>query len=246
MWRRVRLSELPISRVRPAYTQVSDQLRDLIIRGDLIAGSRLPAETELSVMFGVSRSTVREALRTLASRDLVHTKRGVHGGTFVSEPNADNLGGYIAAMLGLLTGTSEISIDELLEARSLFEVPAARLAAERRTEEQLERMRDSLAAPHHVDLGHNFEGHKEFHLLVMEASGNRLLKVITQPVFSVLRTRFLRDQAPHDFWVCVVEDHHHLFDAIEAKDPERASKLMIDHLARLRETYQSIDLASHL
>lgn len=237
-------SELSIVRVRPAYTQVSDQLRDLIIRGDLKAGTRLPVETELSAMFGVSRSTVREALRTLASQDLVHTKRGVNGGTFVSEPNAENLGAYLEATLGLLTGVDEISIDELLEARSLFEVPAAQLAAQRRSDDQLGQLRQSLAMPHHVDLEHDFEGHKEFHRLIMEASGNRLLEVITQPIFGVLRTRFLRDQAPRDFWVCVSDDHRRIFDAIEAQDEAVAAEEMRTHLLRLRQTYETIDVAS--
>jgi GntR family transcriptional regulator, transcriptional repressor for pyruvate dehydrogenase complex len=234
---------IAVARVRPAYIQVSDQLRDLIIKGGLAPGERLPVETELSVMFGVSRSTVREALRTLSSQNLVTTRRGVNGGTFVAEPDADNLGAFLETSIGLLTGTAGISVAELLEARSLFEVPAASLAATRRTAEQLEFLRQSLAGAGQSGLSHNFEGHKEFHRLIMEVSGNRLLEVITRPIFSVLRTRFLRDQAPREFWVCVVDDHQKIFDAIEASDAESAGSLMQEHLDRLRVTYETIDVA---
>ena len=67
---------LSVDRVRPAYQQVADQLLARVLDGSLAAGDRLPAEGELAVAFGVSRSTVREAFRVLASRDLITTVRG--------------------------------------------------------------------------------------------------------------------------------------------------------------------------
>lgn len=237
---------LAIERVRPAYKQVSDQLRQLILRGDILPGDRLPVETDLAIQFGVSRSTVREALRSLASENLVITKRGVNGGSFVTEPNAESLSTYLETNLGMLAGRADISIDELLEARSFFEVPAAERAALRRTDEQLERLQTSLARPDQPGAGHDFEGHKDFHLAIMEASGNRLLTVVTRPIFSVLRTRFLRDQATAEFWRCVVTDHEEIYQAIELQDDSLAGRLMSEHLSRLRETYERIDIETNV
>lgn len=68
-------SSVQVSRIKPAYAQVAAQLRDLVVTGKLGPGDQLPAENELAAGFGVSRSTVREALRSLAAQDLVHTTR---------------------------------------------------------------------------------------------------------------------------------------------------------------------------
>ena len=137
-----------------------------------------------------------------------------------------------------------VSVDEILEARELFEVPAARLAALRRDEDQLRRLTATLASGADVDLAPDFEGHKDFHVAVMEASGNRLLEVIARPVFSVLRTRFMRDKASPEFWAAVVGDHQEIHDAIAAGDAEAAARLMRSHLERLRSMYERIDRAA--
>jgi GntR family transcriptional regulator, transcriptional repressor for pyruvate dehydrogenase complex len=233
---------LAVARVRPAYTQVAEQLRHLIIGGDVAPGDRLPVETDLATMFGVSRSTVREALRSLASENLVVTKRGVNGGTFVAEPSTDSLSSYMETSLGLLAGTADISVGELLEVRSFIEIPAVEQAAVRRTPEQLAFLKSCLHSHHGPLADHNFEGNRDFHVAIVEASGNRLLCVVANPIFTVLRTRFLRDRAPRDFWECVNTDHQEIYTAIERQDPQAAGDLMREHLSRLRETYEQIDI----
>ena len=248
-------SGLPVRRVLHAYQQVAHQLQDLITKGGLAPGERLPAEGKMAEQFGVSRSTVREALRGLSSQNLVHTKQGVNGGTFVTEPSADQTRTYLETTIGLLSGSEAITVDELLEARELFEVPAARLAATRRTSDQLEELKSALtpdsaatgqaesgqAKPGQANLAHNFEGHRNFHVAILKASGNRLLEVITLPLFNVLRTRFLRDTASPDFWLTVDHDHEDIYAAIETADADAAARLMSEHLRRLRALYERID-----
>jgi GntR family transcriptional repressor for pyruvate dehydrogenase complex len=136
---------LSVKRIRPAYEQVAEQLRELILNGTLSPGDQLPVEAELSAVFGVSRSTVREALRMLSSQSLIYTARGVTGGTFVAETSPDAISDFLETSIGLLSGSHEITADELLEARDLLEVPAARLAALRRTDEHLEAMRQAIS-----------------------------------------------------------------------------------------------------
>ena len=232
---------LPVSRVQPAYQQVAEQLQELIMKGTLTVGERLPAEGELAVHFGVSRSTVREALRGLSSQRLVQTRRGVNGGTFVVEPSAEHVQTYLETTIGLLSGADVVSVDEILEARELFEVPAARLAALRRDDEQLRRLKATLASGTEADLADDFDGHKQFHVAVMEASGNRLLEVIARPVFSVLRTRFVRDRASSQYWDGVVDDHQDIYEAVASSDAEAAARLMHNHLERLRSMYEHTD-----
>ncbi len=129
---------LGVARIQPAYEQVAGQLRALIQNGSIAVGERLPVETQLAAAFGVSRTTVREALRTLGSQGLVHTTRGPTGGTFVSYPDDERLQQSIEAHLGLLNGSARLTDVDYFDAREMIEVPCARLAAERRTDEHLQ------------------------------------------------------------------------------------------------------------
>ena len=87
----------------PAYQELANRLRDQILAGTFTPGDRLPIEPELSALYGVSRSTVREALRVLSSQNLVTTVRGVTGGTFVIRPEPDQISSYLQASFSLLT-----------------------------------------------------------------------------------------------------------------------------------------------
>ncbi len=125
------VARLRVQRVRPAYRQVADDLRGQIMRGAVAAGERLPSESELGIAFGVSRSTVREALRVLASEHLIETRRGVRGGSFVAAPDPARIVEDIGGALGVLVTTPHLRMEDLLEARLLLEPAAARLAAQR-------------------------------------------------------------------------------------------------------------------
>src|SRR3954468_6411786 len=181
---------LPVSRVKPAYRQVADQLRAQVLTGALAPGERLPNENELSVMFGVGRSTVREALRVLSSQHMVVTSRGVSGGSFVAHPDPDNISEFLVASLGLMSGSEAVSFRELLDVRELFEVPAAGLAARNRNAEQLKRLQTMVASDHPSDRPELWvEANVDFHLRLLEAGGNRLLAMMTAPIFTVLQAR---------------------------------------------------------
>ena len=224
---------LPVRRIGPAYQQVAEELRGLILSGELSPGARLPSEPELCASFGVSRSTVREALRVLSSQHLVTTQRGVTGGSFVATPEPRSVSDYLEASFALMAGADEVDVAQLLEAREILEVPAAGLAARRRSADDLAELRAAVDAGRHGD--------QRFHSLIVSACGNPLLDVVCQPVFAVLRDRFLRDQAPPSFWTRVNRDHIAILRAIEARDAEASSHQMRAHLARLAGTYRRID-----
>jgi DNA-binding FadR family transcriptional regulator len=225
-----------------AYQRVADELRALILAGDLPPGDRLPSEPDLTVRFGVGRSTIREALRVLSSENLIETSRGIGGGSFVVPPQPEQVTNYLERSLSMLTVANLVTVDELLAAREMLEVPAARLAAANASAAQIDEIRDSLPSkPDRQDLAHMFECNLNFHLRILESSGNRLLEVMTRPLFTVMRTRFLRDAAPKRFWRKVASDHESIFGAVEASDSDRAGEQMRQHLAHLRTTYERID-----
>ena len=224
------------SRIQPAYQQVADQLRLSILRGDIGRGERLPIESNLASMFGVSRSTVREALRVLSSERLVRTVRGVGGGSFVSQPDPGHVSDFLQTSIGLLTGTHQVSLQELIEARELLEVPAARLAAENATEESVARLRVLSTA----DLTGDAEGlgrSRDFHFELLDVAGNRLIAVMAGPVYSVLVQRYLRDNIPARTWSRLAGDHKAIVDAVAAGEADTTADLMRDHVGRVGKLY---------
>ena len=127
----------------PAYAVLAARLRERILSGDLQPGERLPGDAELTAEFGVGRSTIREALRSLASQNLIHTTRGVTGGSFVATPSVGHISEHLETGVALMTAAETVTVDQLMEVRNLMEVPAAGLAAFRRTEEDLAQLRDT-------------------------------------------------------------------------------------------------------
>lgn len=237
-------AELRVDRIQPAYAQVAGQLRELIVTGHLGAGDQLPTEAELATVFGVSRSTIREALRSLSAQNLVYTSRGVTGGTFVAEVDPNTVSDFLRTSLGLMSGTEAVSVADLLEARAALEVPAARFAAQRRSEPLLEQLKLNVEVPHIDDEAIRFDKNTEFHTLILEASGNRLFSIVASPIFEVLRSRFRRDDVPGDYWDTVDEDHREIYRQLVAGNAAAAESAMREHLSRLEPTYESIDIAS--
>lgn len=231
---------LKVARILPAYMQVAEQLRTKIMSGELPAGTRLPVENELAATFGVSRSTTREALRLLASQNLIVTSRGVGGGSWIAHPSTDQIADYLTATVGLLLGSQELTADNLLEARRLLEGPGARLAAARRSEDHLRELAASLAQADGVDTDEAFEPNRCFHLTILDAAQNPLLSVMARPVFTVLTNRFTRKVSSGEFWAQAYQDHVEIHSAILEGDPEAAEFAMIKHLDRLTDVYESV------
>lgn len=231
-------SGLAIRPIGPAYQQVAQQLRELIVGGELGPGARLPNETELSEMFKVSRGTVREALRVLSSQHLIRTSRGVSGGSFVAVPEPGHITDYLETSITMLAGTEMVTVEELLQARELLEIPAARLAAQHRTDDDLAALHEVV--DHELELlegNARFEERLRFHQGLLAASGNSLLLVITWPIFKVLRARFAREIESGPSWAQVAEAHREILQRVEAGDREGAAEAMRRHLLQLGELY---------
>jgi GntR family transcriptional repressor for pyruvate dehydrogenase complex len=234
---------LTVQRVRPGYRQVADELRAQIMSGVLGAGEKLPPETELCVIFGVSRSTVREGLRVLASQHLVETVRGVQGGTFVAVPDPLRVAEDVAGALGLLVMTPKLEVADLLEARLILEPPAARLAAERRNRETVEAIRIAAEAERDSRDPSHFAQHIGFHMTILMATNNLLLTFMGQPISEVLRTRLERTRVPAARWEEVDNAHLEIAEAIASGPGEEAEAMMRTHLVSLQPLYEASDIA---
>jgi DNA-binding FadR family transcriptional regulator len=221
------------------YELVAARLREQILDGELEEGRRLPKETVLAGEFGVSRATVREALRLLAAQGLIRTAKGAGGGSFVTMPSAVQLAESLRSGIGLLTIADDVTLEELLEARELLEVPAARLAARRRSADDLALLEAAIPdRPLRLPTQEQFVHNRDFHSCVIAACGNTLLSIAAQPVFAVLQTHLSRSRLGPS-WHRSINDHHReIASAIERGDESGAGEQMHYHLRWLRPYYE--------
>lgn len=227
------------------YQRLADELRRAILSGDFAPGQRLPVESELGEQYNVGRSTVREALRLLLSERLVVTMRGVGGGTFVVKPEPDMISDWLKTALTLLAAAERVTVEQLLAVREALELPATRAAALRCNHDQLQALAANTVAPEQaLEVGRGYKANRDFHVTVLKASGNPLLAATAEPLFTVLRDRFLRDAAPAGFWDEVAADHRRILAAIQRHDADAAGDAMEEHLLKLRSTYVLMDTAS--
>lgn len=225
----------------PAYSTVAARIRGRILSGELEPGARLPSEPELSAEFGVGRSTVREALKVLASQNLITTTRGVTGGSFVAVPTVNDISLHLETGVGLLAAVDTVSVDQLMEVRQMLEVPSTGIAAHRRSNALLDELRGTLFDPAEAVGSETYARNQEFHLVLLRMAQNPLLEVITAPVFRVLSRRFGRDRAPTGFWQCVDDDHRALLRVLEDGDSMAAMAAMRRHLDHLGDAYRQMD-----
>ncbi|PRI11604.1 FadR/GntR family transcriptional regulator [Leucobacter massiliensis] len=214
----------------PVYTyqRIVEQIEEAILSGEFPVGSQLPSERELMVQFGVSRPTVREALRVLQSMGLLEPRPGTRGGPVVLAPSADTLGRSFRTMLG----TATLGLAELVQFRIVLDGSASELAAIRHDAEQLGRMRDAIERMREAaerDAPDFAEADLSFHERIWEASGNRILSLSGQAVAGALRELLQRDAERSGGDPAVKRDSARidggLFAAIERRDAAEAGRI---------------------
>jgi GntR family transcriptional repressor for pyruvate dehydrogenase complex len=234
-----RVSAIPLRRVRKSYEQAADQLRELIVSGRLAQGERLPTESALSREFGVSRGTVREALRLVAAQGLIRTTKGAGGGSYVTMPTVHHISESLSSNIALLADARDLTLEELIEVRMLLEVPAARFAARRRTIEDIQLLRGAIPSDDPpLDTQSEFVHNRDFHATLIECCGNALLRIAAQPVFSALQTSLSRSGLGRSFHTAIHAHHGRIVEAVHAADEDCAAREMHDHLEFLVPYYE--------
>ncbi|MBU2670827.1 FCD domain-containing protein [Actinoplanes bogorensis] len=214
----------------PAYQLLADELRADITSGRLQPGERLPPEPELCVKTGVSRSTVREALRLLASQHLIVTTRGVTGGSFVAHPDAEQLADTLTTGFTLLTQSDGVGFADLLELRRALEVPASGLAALRRDDSHLIEMRGALFDPAVDEFETMMAAHAAFHMAVAKATQNPLFELVVRPLYHAQFGEEVTDNLPPGYWRQIDADHRLILDCLVMRDAESATRAATQHI----------------
>jgi GntR family transcriptional repressor for pyruvate dehydrogenase complex len=217
----------------PAYQTLADEIRAQITSGELRPGDRLPTEPELGQRTGVSRSTVREALRQLASQHLIVTTRGVSGGSFVAHPTPAQLSESLETGVHLLHASAVVGLADLLEARRAIDPAVAGFAAQRRTDEQLAGLRGCMFDPVGTDLSTMVERHTSFHHALARACGNPVLELISRPLQTVDNAQDVVTGMDMSFWTQVDADHRRILAAVTAGSIDAARRAAAAHVEHL-------------
>lgn len=216
--------------------QVAELIRAAIVEGRLVVDERLPTEEDLARRFGVSRPTVREALKVLAAQNLVRSRRGPAGGTFVVRPDPDTLARSITDAATLLVGMGVFDIEEIIAARAETEAVCCRLAAARRTEADLALMTAEVALQREPGLAdvEFCASDVRFHRAIANATANGPLRLMMHAVIEsyvpVTNMLIYRDQERRR----TADAHEGIVAAIAAGDGKAAAALMRRHLEGLR------------
>jgi len=220
---------LPIKPKERLYQEIVDQIQQQILSGALKPGDQIPAERDLAERFGVSRTAVREAIKSLTEKGLIEVFVG--RGTFVTNLSPDR----VVESMTILLRNEPHNVASLQEARALLDVPTARLAAARRTDAHVARLR-AIAAEmeeEHSVSPRLVDGDTEFHVEVARATGNPVLVLLSQTIFALLRTERLHRDDFDAFLPVAFGEHREIVDAIADGDGERAARAMTAHLANV-------------
>lgn len=214
------------------YEQIVKQIEDSIERGELKEGDQLPAERELALQFGVSRTAVREAVKALREKGLVEAYPG--RGTFITSETSNSIRLTFDRMIksGPRDGTLH-----LVEVREILEPEIAALAAKRVTQETLDELREAIGIMDgaKTDPDSYIEADLDFHLALAEAAANPLILSLIDSIVGVLREQRLS--------IFKVEggpergQYHHkrILEAVENHDSSGARDAMRAHLRQVRD-----------
>lgn len=219
--------------------QIADTIRAAILDGRLKVNDRLPTEEELARSFAISRPTVREALKRLAAQNLVQSRRGPTGGTFVARPDPQGLSEAITASATLLVGMGAFDIDEIIAARSETETICCRLAAQNHAPGDLAAMAAEIALQRGETISDEdfCASDVRFHRALVGAARNGPLELMMYtvveafiPITNLIVFRVRERQQIADF-------HQRILDGIAGRQPEQAIAALQDLLAYLMASH---------
>jgi DNA-binding FadR family transcriptional regulator len=212
------------------YDLLADRLREAILGGEISEGDALPPERELVEQTGLTRGSVREALRVLAVEGLVQTRPGRFGGNVVTLPGEASM----ANSIGQFIRGRRLPLSKLHETREAIEPALARMAAMHRTEEDLRKLKalhDEL-----VDAAGNFRRFSltniEWHKAIARASGNELLSAVLYAIaYGVAIATTTDEYDTASTRKQVIRIHSQIMSAIEERDADLAELRMRQHIS---------------
>lgn len=224
-----RIAFRPVRVVR-ASDEVIQQVKALIFDGKVAPGDQLPSEKDLVRQFGLSRITIRDALRVLESQGFIEIRVGARGGAFVARPDAQQVSESLRNMLRL----RQTTLRELAEARLVVEPQVAALAAQRATARDMAIMTQAIADARAGLAAHDpyFIPHSvAFHIALAAAAKNQALLFAVSSFRTLFHEALARLLPAAGMARRAVLDHQRILDAIKLRDTGGARDLMHTHLA---------------
>ena len=214
--------------------QVYEQMKAQIVSGSWPANEKIPSENQLMEIFGVSRTSVRQAIQKLVAIGYLETRRGE--GSYVRDMGLDS---YFRGMIPASCLKKE-NLKEIFTFRTLFECGVAEMAARYATDEQIERLRENLDQMllNTGKLDKYVEIDFEFHALLGECTCNTLVREIYKIIGEILKVTMgkITDGIGYDHGV---KCHRLILEAIENHDPDQAREVMRYHVDKNTELYYS-------
>ena len=220
-----------------ATKQIAEQLKDAIISGELGRGDQLPTEYELARMYGVSRPTIREAFKRLAAQNLIKSKRGPAGGTFVSSFGVNDASEMIISSTMLMLSLKSIDVEDVIDVRKMMQIQCCNLAIDHWSAEKEKEIEDALIALSNPDLADNefCDADVRLNRAIVNASGNAMLEYLMfgvieslVPVMNMIIV-YVRDRS------VIIGHYHDLKDALFEKDKaaiENSLKALMNYLSK--------------
>jgi DNA-binding FadR family transcriptional regulator len=212
-----------------ASESVASKLRIEILSGSMPAGSKFPPEVELAAEYGVSRPTIREALRFLESDHLISIRRGKQGGAVVEPPSTS----VLARHAGLLLEYRGATLADVLAAKALIEPPAAGAVARRRDPEAVRQLREliELEAEHQGNDQLVQQLGEQFHDLLVELAGNRTLRIYAAMINGIITRHMSRlGTTTLEYRARLLDEHRRLVELIEVGAALEAEASWRQHL----------------
>lgn len=222
-----------------AFEEIARQIRGEVSNRRLRPGDRLPAERALAEQFGVSRNTLREALRSLENAGLLRLQKGASGGAFVRESTGDVIVTGLRDMFHL----GAIQPEHLTEARLLIESIVVREACERATADDIEALRANIASAEEAgrrraDFYDQAAIHLDFHRILALATKNPVMAIVMEALLDVMSHFIQAVGQTKNPWV--LPSRRRFMKHLEARESDAAVIEMEQHLERLNRHYLSL------
>ncbi|GHH99812.1 FadR/GntR family transcriptional regulator [Neobacillus kokaensis] len=221
--------------------QIVEQIKESIVSGKLKKGDKLPSEQELADLFQVSRPTIRDAIKLLTASKLIVSRPGAKGGHFITDISPESFIYEFKNYISLSLVLKGFSIEELIDYRIVMETQTCGLAAIRRTEEDLKKLKNLLPDPtENLSDYEYFERDFEFHRAIATATHNSLIFVTMESIMDVLKPMFRLLSSTDEFKVQLARELQEIYEVIEYGDQRLAEKKMASHLEHFKQDFYLI------
>ncbi|MGZ4409625.1 MAG: FadR/GntR family transcriptional regulator [Gaiellaceae bacterium] len=226
-----------------ASERIALEIRRSLAERSMLPGDRIGTEQDLAAEYGVSRPTVREALRLLSSAHLIRSSRGPGGGVFVASTPSEGMSRTLSASIAALLETDDLSLRELMDARIHLEVPLAGLAAERATTETVLKLDAAIADARGHPPGSERFGLADacFHRTIAVTAGNALLRTFMSWTLDVLQPSLLGLLGDALDGELILDQHGEILRAIRRGQSAAAERAMRRHLDYMSDRLRAFE-----